>query len=205
MYKFLCAFHSGVLIPMKAHWFPLHGWRTAGVVSWREGFRLYNHQQVLQIQNACNISTGNWPCILCNCLSLMESTGSHYCTYQIAVTSQLCKLPEYCFVLWPITQQKNLPSTKSLSNMVGGTCFILITESVLDHLGRGLPFALSAIGCCMSSLVIPMKKVLWPPIWGVFWGRILLSSVSFGLHFGSSAYPLVAIISTEVLYLLHFL
>jgi hypothetical protein len=39
----------------------------------------------------------------------------------------------------------------------------------------------------------------------VFWGRILLSSVSFGLHFGSSAYPLVAIISTEVLYLLHFL
>jgi hypothetical protein len=71
MYKFLCAFHSEVLTPMKAHWFPLHGWRTAGVVSWREGFRLYNHQQVLLIQNACNISTGNWPCILCNCLSLM--------------------------------------------------------------------------------------------------------------------------------------
>ncbi len=109
------------------------------------------------------------------------------------------------FCCMTITQQQNLPSTKSSSNIVGGTCFILVTESVLDHLARGLPFAVSAIGCDMSSLVIPMKKgVMATYLRGVV-GEILLSSVCFGLHSGSSLYSLVGIISTEVLYLLHFL
>jgi hypothetical protein len=83
--------------------------------------------------------------------------------------------------------------------MVGGTCFILVTESVLDHLARGLPFALSAIGCHMSSLVIPMKKGVMatylrgvvgenPAFQCLFWFAFWLLTVSFsGYRFNRSS------------------
>jgi hypothetical protein len=83
--------------------------------------------------------------------------------------------------------------------MVGGTFFILVTESVLDHLARGLPFALSAIGCHMSSLVIPMKKGVMatylrgvvgenPAFQCLFWFTFWLLTISFsGYHFNRSS------------------
>jgi hypothetical protein len=82
---------------------------------------------------------------------------------------------------------------------------ILALSWLQHHLARGLPFALSAIGCHMSSLVIPMEKgVITTYLRGVvgenpafqclFWFTFWLLTVSFsGYHFNRSSLSFVTV------------